>query len=207
MRYLISIFYIVILSLGNNIYPDFTDKSVFFSLYNLLLFLLLLPIIIKKRKELRLKKAPLSKLMLPITVIPITELVFFIISPQLSFDTLRFLLGAICEEIFFRGILYFDARKKLSVINATLLTSLIFALFHLTNAYNGDVLQAIILLAYAFFTGACFCIISERTDSIIPAIAVHSSINIFSVTVLNSYISLTLSAVCFCYYLYNRKER
>lgn len=85
-----------------------------------------------------------------------------------SFDKLTVFLmlvivAPITEELLFRGYLYGKLRKKISVISATLLVSLLFGLAH--GSWNVGV--------DTFALSLVMCIIREETGSIYPTILMH----------------------------------
>lgn len=75
-------------------------------------------------------------------------------------------IPAICEEIFFRGVI-FSGYRQLSIIKASLMTGLFFAIMHL------DAQQFL----YTFVLGSIFCIFVHRTNSIFSSVISHFTIN------------------------------
>lgn len=76
------------------------------------------------------------------------------------------LIPAVCEEMFFRGAL-FSQFKNISLKSACLLTGVLFGIAHF------DAQQFL----YAFAMGALMCYVVYKTNSIIPTIVVHFTIN------------------------------
>jgi membrane protease YdiL (CAAX protease family) len=76
------------------------------------------------------------------------------------------ILGPIIEEIIFRGVLYSPYRKKYGPTVAVLLTSLFFCAFHPIRAFVVTLIDGII-----------FGTLYEKTESIIPPIIAHCTIN------------------------------
>lgn len=90
------------------------------------------------------------------------EIVFYILSVAV--------VPAISEEILFRGLL-FSVLRKHSDGFAILISSLIFGLYH------GNFVQ----IPFAFIVGLILSLTVVYTNSIIPAIIIHFSNNLFSV--------------------------
>lgn len=76
------------------------------------------------------------------------------------------LAGSTLEEFTDRGLLYATMRKKISMWPALLIASLIFMLAHGNTRYG------------MFFIGAYFCLLLEKSRSLLPAIAAHISHNL-----------------------------
>jgi len=86
-----------------------------------------------------------------------------------------FTLAPLGEEMLFRGYLFRKiADKTKSYLAAALLSSLIFAAFHLSYSSVAE-------LIVAFFIGLLFCYFTRRTASLVPAIAAHASFNFLSI--------------------------
>ncbi len=82
-------------------------------------------------------------------------------------------LVPLAEEVFFRGLLYRAARRRLSWGRAALLTSLVFAAVHLQVA---NFLPIAVL-------GWAFAVAVERTGSVLPAVAMHGVNNLVALVV------------------------
>jgi hypothetical protein len=76
----------------------------------------------------------------------------------------------VCEEIFFRGMLYRSLRNRLSLWPAVLIAGTLFGLIHIF-AYPLNTIPVKI----AF--GIVMCLLYERTGSLLPGIAVHSFVD------------------------------
>lgn len=72
-------------------------------------------------------------------------------------------IAPIFEEIIFRSLIYQTLRKRIGIINAIIVSSVVFSLLHFNAAQFLPVLGLGILL----------CFIFEYTASLIPAIAIH----------------------------------
>ena len=83
-------------------------------------------------------------------------------------------IGPVCEELTFRGIIYTGIRKSGSAMQAIVLSGLLFGLFHM------NINQAL----YAFGLGLFFGAVREVTGSIIPPIICHMTVNSGSVIVI-----------------------
>ena len=78
-------------------------------------------------------------------------------------------LGPIAEEVFFRGFAYTALRGRFTVPVAAALDGALFGLLHM-----GD---SLIELPPFMLFGVLACLIFERTGSLLPAIALHSTFN------------------------------
>jgi membrane protease YdiL (CAAX protease family) len=76
-------------------------------------------------------------------------------------------IGPLTEEIVYRGLLYRAFRDRIGVPMALLLSGLIFAITHLE-------LDHIVAL---WLIGVIFAWVTERSGSLLPAIAAHSLYN------------------------------
>ena len=89
-----------------------------------------------------------------------------------------FLLGIIppiCEEIFFRGLLYNGLKKNFKPFVSVVISALLFALMH----------QNITQFVYQFVLGIALAQIMERTNNLLYPMLLHMSNNLF--TILLSY--------------------
>lgn len=80
---------------------------------------------------------------------------------------------AVYEEVIFRGIIYrvFTERKK--DIWAIILSSLVFSLAHLINAFSLSVGHLLMQLGYSFLVGAMCCVAYKYSCGIILPILLH----------------------------------
>lgn len=97
------------------------------------------------------------------------------------------IIGPIYEEILFRYILYNRLKKKYSIKKSILITTIIFALTHLSP----------IKIIYAFILGLTMNILYERHKNILAPILIHVSANAIVIFLYeyNTYI-LLLSIIC-----------
>lgn len=84
------------------------------------------------------------------------------------------IVAPLVEELFFRGLLYPWLRSKRGVGLATGVSALLFALIHFIP----------LLIPSLFFLGVVLALVTERYDSIVPAIALHALVNATSVSIL-----------------------
>lgn len=76
----------------------------------------------------------------------------------------------ICEEVFFRGMLYRSLRNRLSLWPAALIAGSLFGLIHI---FSHPLNSIPVLIAF----GILMCLLYERTGSLLPGIAVHSFVD------------------------------
>jgi uncharacterized protein len=76
----------------------------------------------------------------------------------------------LCEEVFFRGMLYRSFRNRLSLWPAVLIAGSLFGLIHIF-AYPLNTIPIRIVF------GILMCLLYERTGSLLPGIAVHSFVD------------------------------
>ena len=89
------------------------------------------------------------------------------------------LAPAIFEEVLFRGIFIHNLKASgKSDMAALLIPALIFGVIHLTNAVNGDILQALIQTGYAVVVGLVFGAIYIRTGDLFSLIVAHAAIDV-----------------------------
>jgi uncharacterized protein len=100
------------------------------------------------------------------TQFSVTDLVVFLVTVAI--------IGPLVEELVFRGLLqkYVHARRGLGA--ALVISSVVFAIFHFTP----------VLLAVFFVMGFAFGLAAYATESLYPAIALHSLSNALSVFIL-----------------------
>jgi uncharacterized protein len=83
-------------------------------------------------------------------------------------------VAPIAEEFFFRGFFFRALRGRFSLIVAALIDGVVFGAVHYTGAQTLAVIP--ILAALGFI----FCVLYERTGSIVPGIAIHAVNNSIS---------------------------
>lgn len=82
------------------------------------------------------------------------------------------ILGPICEELIFRGILFNRLNKRIPVILSIFLTSILFALFHPDTAQISS-----------FIFGITMCIAYLLSSNILIPVTLHMLNNLLSITV------------------------
>ena len=80
--------------------------------------------------------------------------------------------GPIIEESLFRGIMYSPYRKKYGATIAIILNALLFTASHYGLKGNASTY---------FMSGFVYCLLYEKTESIIPSIVAHSGINLLAI--------------------------
>ena len=105
--------------------------------------------------------------------------------PDLIWLFLLYVLGiALVEEIVFRGVLLFllldvFRSQKLRYFLSVLISSLIFALFHLTNVFAGmDIGSVMLQLVYTFLIGGMLAVVAIKTKSIWMGVFIHMAFNV-----------------------------
>lgn len=91
----------------------------------------------------------------------------------------KYLSVALLEETFFRGLLLpvlektFDKRRHATLL-AVIVSSAVFALFHLVNlAFGADIGYTLLQIGYTFLTGAMLAVMLLETGNLWLCIAVH----------------------------------
>ncbi len=96
------------------------------------------------------------------------------IESPLLFAFVTAFVAPLTEELFFRGFLFKGFRQRYGWVNALLLSSFIFALFH------GQVAT----LIPTFLLGALFAYLYQQTDSVFPGMILHFLVNAVGACVL-----------------------
>lgn len=89
------------------------------------------------------------------------------------------IMPAFCEEMVFRGMIY-QGYRKYSMLLATILSAVLFALMHT------DINQ----MSYALIIGVCLAFVNEAAGSMLPSMLIHMYINGRSTVLLYSWKSL-----------------
>lgn len=85
-----------------------------------------------------------------------------------------FLLPALLEESFFRGIVYGRLREAFGPGSAALSGGVLFTLAHGLYGIGGGVEFLSLYLAFLLPQGVVFCAVYERTETLLPVGAVHA---------------------------------
>ena len=90
------------------------------------------------------------------------------------------LIPGIWEEIAFRGVILSFLLSKFSVRNAMIFSGLLFSLFHIFNflILGQDLLSVLLQSIAAIPVGISLAYLVFKTDSILPAILIHYSIDV-----------------------------
>jgi len=122
---------------------------------------------------------------------------------------LSFLLVGVAEEIIFRGFLFNGMRRtgKLSV--AVVVSAITFGMGHIVNLLTGHAtMETLVQVLFAIAWGFLFTFAYLKGGSLLPCIAIHGLIDVFSVFARDNeiahwaYIAATVAvAVIFCLYL------
>ena len=174
----------------NNFINDFSILIVLIS------FVIFMPILIKKYKRFKIESKKLnSKDVIVLVLIAITLSLFLNIglyllpfnntsSTKLIITTLisTGLLGPILEEFLFRGYLYNKLKIFYNKKTAVILTSIIFALFHLNLCQ----------MIYAFIFGIFLALIYDKYQTLKAPIIMHISANTLILLIFKYIISLNL---------------
>lgn len=145
-----------------------------------------------------------------------------VIPPLIGFFAARTLLlswssaiyiiaAAMCEEIFFRGMLLASLTEKR--LNATLWTSIVFALYHLINIPSGHFVYAFVLIFFAFSVSIAYCEYVTHLHSLIPCIVSHAIYNLLVASfsfhnpdILILYCAGSVSLICISLWIYHYKR-
>lgn len=90
------------------------------------------------------------------------------------------IIAAIPEEIFFRGFLYRRFKTIINAYAAKIVTSLVFAFWHITlvmGYLNFKDVSSLINLISIFVLGYLCCELIDRYESVFPCIVIHAGIN------------------------------
>ncbi|NLT12683.1 MAG: CPBP family intramembrane metalloprotease [Clostridiaceae bacterium] len=89
------------------------------------------------------------------------------------------IVNAVIEEIFFRGFILRRLKNRLSYNNASLISAVIFSLYHLVFFRNWfHPLLLALALCGLFCVGLVLNWITERCDSLLPAWTIHGLMNL-----------------------------
>lgn len=175
--------------------------------YILLIFYILTIIYLYKKNYIKEPKVPTKQyfplILLGIALATLLNMIIFLIIPssnQVTIPTFLAIIssgiiGPIYEEILFRYLLYNRLKKKYSIKKAILITTIIFALIHMSP----------IKIIYAFILGLILNVAYEKYHNIIAPILIHISANtiviflyeyntyIFLLSIINLIISIKLN--------------
>lgn len=179
--------------------------------YILLIFYILTIIYLYKMNYIKEPKVPTKQyfplILLGIALATLLNMIIFLIIPssnQVTISTFLAIIssgiiGPIYEEILFRYLLYNRLKKKYSIKKSILITTIIFALIHISP----------VKIIYAFILGLILNIAYEKYHNIIAPILIHISANtiviflyeyntyIFLLSIINLIISIKLNNLKF----------
>ncbi len=119
--------------------------------------------------------------LIPFIIFPI----FNLLALKNSFYLLQILLFlgvCVVEEIFFRGITLTTLKARYNNLTSALISSAIFALFHLANSFNGfDLLFIAMQVLSSFSVGVSLCAITLKHRSLMLSATLHFIINLTGV--------------------------
>lgn len=110
-----------------------------------------------------------------LSIVPsgIDDTVIYIIAMIIRIFT-SCVIGPFIEELVFRGFLFNSLSKRMNVILSALLTTIIFAVMHIS----------ISTVIFAFITGLVFIYFYIKTNNLLVSFTIHSSCNIMALVVL-----------------------
>ncbi len=122
---------------------------------------------------------------------------------------LSFLLVGVAEEIIFRGFLFNGMRRTGSLTVAVVVSAITFGMGHIVNLLTGHAtMETLVQVLFAVAWGFLFTFAYLKSGSLLPCIAIHGLIDVFSVFARDNeiahwaYIAATVAvAVIFCLYL------
>ena len=125
---------------------------------------------------------------------------------------LSFLLVGVAEEIIFRGFLFNGMRKTGRLTVAIVVSAITFGMGHIVNLLTGHATaETLVQMIFAVAWGFMFTFAYLKGGSLLPCIAIHSLIDVFSVFSRDNeiahwvYIIATVAAAL-VYCLYLRKQ-
>ena len=122
---------------------------------------------------------------------------------------LSFLLVGVAEEIVFRGFLFNGMKKTGSLTVAIIVSAVTFGMGHIVNLLTGHAtMETLVQMIFAVAWGFLFTFAYLKGGSLLPCIAIHSLIDVFSVFARDNeiahwvYIVATVAtAIVYCLYL------
>lgn len=102
--------------------------------------------------------------------------VLFSLSPNFMLIALATIGTAISEEILFRGFVFKELRNYISVINSTIITSILFTVMHLPILifiYSSTGLDLFTTLYLIFLSSIVFCLLYSYTKNLWSPIIAH----------------------------------
>jgi membrane protease YdiL (CAAX protease family) len=94
------------------------------------------------------------------------------------------LAAPVCEELFFRGIVFKGLRTRLRFASAAGISAVVFGLAHLQEAIPGPWQGAVLLVTVLTLVGFGLAFIYERRGTIVATIAAHGAFNLIGFLVI-----------------------
>ena len=94
------------------------------------------------------------------------------------------LVAPVCEELFFRGLLFRGLRTQLGFVASAGSSALVFGLAHLPEAIPGPWQGGVLLVGVLAFVGFGLAFIYERRGNIAAPMAAHGAFNLIGFLVL-----------------------
>jgi membrane protease YdiL (CAAX protease family) len=88
------------------------------------------------------------------------------------------LVAPVCEELFFRGLVFKGLRRRYGFGISAALSGLVFGLAHLEQAIPGPWQNAFLLVGVLALVGVGLALIYERRGTIAANMAAHSAFNV-----------------------------
>lgn len=125
---------------------------------------------------------------------------------------LSFLLVGVAEEIIFRGFLFNGMKRTGSLTVAVIVSAITFGMGHIVNLLTGHATgETLVQIVFAVAWGFLFTFAYLKGGSLLPCIAIHSLIDVFSVFARDNEVAhwiviIATVAVALVYCLYLSKQ-
>ena len=125
---------------------------------------------------------------------------------------LSFMLVGVAEEIIFRGFLFNGMKRTGSLTAAVIVSAITFGMGHIVNLLTGHATgETLVQIVFAVAWGFLFTFAYLKGGSLLPCIAIHSLIDVFSVFARDNEVAhwiviVATVAVALVYCLYLAKQ-
>ena len=125
---------------------------------------------------------------------------------------LSFMLVGVAEEIIFRGFLFNGMKRTGSLTAAVIVSAITFGMGHIVNLLTGHATgETLVQIVFAVAWGFLFTFAYLKGGSLLPCIAIHSLIDVFSVFARDNEVAhwiviIATVAVALVYCLYLAKQ-
>ena len=125
---------------------------------------------------------------------------------------LSFMLVGVAEEIIFRGFLFNGMKRTGSLTAAVIVSAITFGMGHIVNLLTGHATgETLVQIVFAVAWGFLFTFAYLKGGSLLPCIAIHSLIDVFSVFARDNEVAhwiviVATVAVALVYCLYLSKQ-